>query len=111
MTDGYNCRTCGSALNRNGLCPVCSVSSSPASGASAPSYMVPELEGSAFLGFVLGFVLGLWGLVGALVLGKPATKSGAIKGFVARLVAVGVVVVAAVAFGGTDSSSSSSSSS
>ena len=48
-------------------------------------------EGSFGLGFVLGFLLGLWGWLGCLVLAKAETKRGSGYGFLSR-VGLGVVV-------------------
>jgi hypothetical protein len=50
--------------------------------------LVPE--GSFGLGVALGSLLGLWGLIGCLVLGKAETKRGAKYGFLGR---IGLVVV------------------
>ena len=55
--------------------------------------LVPE--GSFGVGFALGFLLGLWGLLGCLIAAKRETKRGAGIGFLSRvglaLVVVGIM--------------------
>jgi hypothetical protein len=48
-------------------------------------FMAQPAEGSFGLGVALGAVLGLWGLLGCLFLGKAETKRGAKYGFLGRL--------------------------
>ena len=61
-----------------------------------PAQPVVEDEGSAFGGFVLGFLFGIVGVILALCLGKKATKSAAFAGFVIQIVAaiaIGLVTI------------------
>ncbi len=53
--------------------------------------MAPQGEGSMGLGIALGFFLGCFGLIGALIWGKPLTKKGAGIGFGVSLV-IGIIV-------------------
>jgi hypothetical protein len=48
--------------------------------------------GSYWLGFAIGFFLGLWGALGCHFWGKALTKRGGLHGFLARFVAVAVVI-------------------
>lgn len=54
--------------------------------------------GSFPLGFGLGFILGLWGLLGCYFLGKENTKRGAGIGFLSRIGLTLVIVAIAAAF-------------
>lgn len=69
--------------------------SAPADYAITPLPNLTE-EGNLWLGFALGFGIGLWGLLGALFLAKPRTKKGAGIGFLSRigvtLLVVGIMV-------------------
>lgn len=60
-------------------------------------YDPPIEEGSYGLGIALGFILGLWGLIGCLIAAKPLTKKGAKHGFLYRIGASLVLVLLFVA--------------
>ena len=53
-------------------------------------------EGNYALGIALGFLLGLWGLIGCHVFAKPRTKRGSLHGFLARVAVVVVIVFFAI---------------
>lgn len=55
--------------------------------------MPPVEEGSKGVGIAIGFIFGLLGLLGALVLAKPLTKKGAAMGFGIRIALTMVFVV------------------
>lgn len=59
----------------------------------------PVAEGSFALGAVLGFVFGLWGWLGCLLLAKPETKRGAGIAFLVRLVLTFLLIGVTVALG------------
>jgi hypothetical protein len=48
-------------------------------------FQPPVPEGSFGLGVFLGFLLGLWGWLGCLLLAKAETKRGAKWGFLSRI--------------------------
>lgn len=52
-----------------------------------------ESGGSWGAGFILGFFVGLIGLVIAIAIDKPDTKKGAIVGFVSGIFVVLIVIV------------------
>lgn len=104
------CQGCGlgHTARVEGICPRCKADTRALSSAAAAPYAPPSPratfsagsgEGSAALGFCLAFFLGLWGLIGALVLGKEETKKGAGYGFATRLVLTVIVVGIAMAAG------------
>lgn len=56
-------------------------------------------EGSYGFGLFLGFLLGLWGMLGCVVFAKPETKRGSVHGFLARLLFALIVIGIALAMG------------
>lgn len=101
------CASCGLEFipPSDGVCPGCGAFS----GASTNPFESPRTSPSAYedaplirpgsfpLGFGLGFLLGLWGLLGCFLLGKADTKRGAGYGFLSRIGLTLVVVAIAVA--------------
>ena len=77
-------------------CPHCGKDRFGRTFADAPPPPSIADEGAPVIGFLLGFFLGLWGLIGAFVFARSATKRGAVWGFVIRSVIVAVGVVAAL---------------
>jgi hypothetical protein len=65
-----------------------------ASSAAAPVEALVQ-EGSLKVGIVLGFVFGLWGMIGAAIFAKPQTKRGALYGMLGRLVAALIIIAIA----------------
>jgi hypothetical protein len=66
---------------------------------STPSMGQPVVEGRYWLGFTLGAVFGLWGVIGALIFAKRETKRGAAYGFGARLLVTLVALAVMFALG------------
>ena len=58
---------------------------------------VPKDEGSGGGGFVLGILLGIFGLIIAIAVGKSKTKSGAVGGFIVQAI-IGLIIWAVTGF-------------
>ena len=94
MTEWAHCTACDLKHTRrpDDSCPRCGAQISSGSNnpfatpqTAPPLPMTQTAEGSLKTGVVLGFVFGLWGLIGTAIFAKPLTKKGALYGFLGRL--------------------------
>lgn len=100
------CQKCGLGQNAQAeaTCSSCGADISTAiANAKRPYTPMSALggvpEGNLGLGVGLGVVFGLWGLIGAMILGRGETKKGAAYGYGARLLITFIVVLFVLAAG------------